>query len=51
MAMAKAEVQRRKMSEAEEQTCFFRWVAWQRQRTPEVDLFFHVPNGGSRDKR
>ena len=34
-----------------EQEAFFRWVAWARNRYPLVDLFYHIPNGGSRDKR
>ena len=39
------------MSEADEQTYLFKWIAFARNKTPELDLLFHVPNGGSRDKR
>lgn len=43
-------VRERRLSEAEEQTAFFRWIEWARHLAPELDLFFHVPNGGSRNK-
>lgn len=39
------------MSEAQEQTYLFNWIAFARGKTPELDLLYHVPNGGSRDKR
>lgn len=39
------------MSEAQEQTYLFNWIAFARNKTPELDLLYHVPNGGSRDKR
>ena len=37
--------------EAMEQEAFFRWIAWARGKYPALDLFYHIPNGGSRDKR
>ena len=37
-------------SEAQEQTWLFQWAeAMKVLRWPEVDLMFHVPNGGSRN--
>ena len=37
--------------EAIEQEALFRWAAWMEPKLPELRLLFHVPNGGSRDKR
>lgn len=37
-------------TEAEEQITLFEWARLQRGRYPELDLLFHVPNGGSRHK-
>lgn len=37
--------------EAIEQEALFRWAAWMEPRVPELGLLFHVPNGGSRDRR
>lgn len=37
-------------TESAEQQALFRWVAWQRGKYPELDLLYHVPNGGSRSK-
>ena len=37
--------------EAAEQEALFRWAAWMEPRVPELGLLFHVPNGGSRDRR
>lgn len=39
------------MSEAQEQTYLFNWIAFARGKTPELDLLFHIPNEGKRDKR
>lgn len=39
------------MAECDEQMYLFNWVAFARNTIPEIDLLFHVPNGGSRDKR
>lgn len=33
-----------------EQTCLFRWVAYMLHRWPELQLMFHIPNGGKRNK-
>lgn len=37
-------------TEAQEQITLFEWARLQRGRYPELDLLFHVPNGGSRNK-
>lgn len=34
--------------EADEQIALFRWVSFYRATCPEVDLLYHIPNGGSR---
>lgn len=35
-------------TEAQEQRDLFRWAALERGRYPELQLMYHVPNGGSR---
>jgi hypothetical protein len=35
--------------EAQEQASVFEWAAWAAKRTPELNLLYHVPNGGSRN--
>jgi len=37
-------------TESAEQLCLFRWAAYQSGAYPELDLLYHVPNGGSRRK-
>lgn len=37
--------------EDNEQITLFRWAQFQSGKYPELDLMFHVPNGGRRDKR
>lgn len=37
--------------EAAEQTKLFNWIAFARAATPELDMLYHIPNGGSRNKR
>ena len=37
-------------TESAEQQCLFRWAAYQSGAYPELDLLYHVPNGGSRRK-
>lgn len=37
-------------SESAEQTCLFRWAAYEQNNCPELKLMFHIPNGGSRNK-
>lgn len=37
-------------TEADEQITLFEWARLQRGKYPELDLLFHVPNGGSRNK-
>lgn len=36
--------------EGEEQATLFSWAAMKRGKYPELDLLFHIPNGGSRGK-
>jgi hypothetical protein len=36
--------------EANEQEALFRWAAFARGRFPELELLYHNPNGGSRNK-
>lgn len=36
--------------EANEQEALFRWIAFVRGRFPEIDLLYHIPNGGSRNR-
>lgn len=38
------------LTEAEEQVLLFRWAEVRRLKYPELDMLFHVPNGGSRNK-
>ena len=37
--------------EDEHQAALFRWANVARQKYPELDMMFHVPNGGKRDAR
>ena len=37
-------------NESVEQTCLFRWAAYEQNNCPELKLMFHIPNGGSRNK-
>lgn len=37
-------------TESEEQITLFQWAQFRRGKYPELDLLFHVPNGGSRNK-
>ena len=36
-------------TEAEEQAALFRWAAYSRGKYPELELLYHIPNGGSRN--
>ena len=36
-------------TEAQEQAALFQWAAAARGKHPQLDLLFHIPNGGSRD--
>lgn len=38
-------------TESVEQQCLFRWAAYSRGKMPELNLMYHVPNGGKRGKR
>ncbi len=37
-------------NEATEQTILMKWAKLNSNRYPELDLLFHIPNGGSRNK-
>lgn len=37
-------------TEAQEQRALFMWCAYNRQKYPETEMLFHIPNGGSRNK-
>lgn len=37
--------------EANEQAALFEWTKWMRGQYPELDLLYHIPNGGSRNER
>lgn len=37
-------------TESAEQQCLFRWAAYNRGRWPEMELMYHIPNGGTRSK-
>ena len=39
------------MTEAQEQKFLFQWAGISRKKYPELELLFHVPNGGKREKR
>jgi len=36
-------------TEAQEQKALFEWAAWEQKRHPELQVLFHIPNGGSRN--
>ncbi len=42
--------QNRKRSEATEQEAVIQWCNWQQRKYPELELLYHIPNGGSRNK-
>lgn len=37
--------------EAIEQAALMKWTLFMRGRFPEIDLLYHIPNGGSRNER
>lgn len=39
-----------KQYEADQQRKLFQWTTFIRVKYPEIDLMFHIPNGGSRNK-
>lgn len=39
-----------KQYEADQQRKLFQWTTFIRAKHPEIDLMFHIPNGGSRNK-
>ena len=36
--------------EADEQEALFAWAEYQKGKYPELELMYHIPNGGSRNK-
>ncbi len=38
-------------TEAQEQKVLFSWIEYNRRRYPELEMCYHIPNGGSRDVR
>ena len=40
---------RHNQHEAAEQIKLFRWAAWAVNQYPELELLYHIPNGGSRN--
>lgn len=36
-------------TEDQEQSALFMWAAYQRGKYPELDLLYHIPNGGKRN--
>lgn len=39
-----------KSREAQEQATLIKWCEWNKKRYPALDLIFHIPNGGYRNK-
>lgn len=37
--------------EADEQAKLFKWIEWVRDFIPEVNMLYHIPNGGKRNER
>ena len=37
-------------TEASEQEALFAWAEYQKGKHPELELMYHIPNGGSRNK-
>lgn len=46
----KAEAVHRRHLEEGEQIALFEWLHWMSGTYPELDLLFHIPNGGKRNK-
>ncbi|MEG2429029.1 MAG: VRR-NUC domain-containing protein [Oscillospiraceae bacterium] len=38
------------LSESEEQKQLFQWANWKSGKYPELELLYHIPNGGLRNK-
>lgn len=41
---------RRRHPEEDEQQALFQWVEWVSGKHPELEMLFHIPNGGKRNK-
>lgn len=37
-------------TEAEEQAALFQWAEYQKGKYPQLEMMYHIPNGGSRNK-
>ena len=48
--MKRGDVLKWQPTEEQEQATVFQWVTLMRNRFPELDLCFHIPNGGWRSK-
>lgn len=48
--MKRSDVLKWQPTEEQEQAAVFQWVAIMRNRFPELDCLFHIPNGGLRSK-
>ncbi len=48
--MSKAKLSMPAPTESEEQQILFEWALLQTGRYPELELLYHIPNGGSRSK-
>lgn len=48
--MKRSDVLKWQPSEEQEQATVFQWVTLMQNRFPELDLLFHIPNGGLRSK-
>ena len=46
-----SEVQRMKHIEDSEQITLFKWAQFRSGKYPELELMFHIPNGGKREAR
>ena len=50
-AVASAKPKRRQSKKEHfEQVALFQWCEWNRQKYPDLDLLFAIPNGGARNK-
>ena len=50
MSERKTNAARRKHLEEDEQQALFQWVDWMSGTHPELEMLFHIPNGGKRGK-
>lgn len=50
MSERKTNAARRKHLEEDEQQALFQWIDWMSGTHPELEMLFHIPNGGKRGK-